>query len=603
MRTSCGFLALIFIALASCVQADVTPEQKEELSAISKKLKEVRTLLKKKQYDDVRVQVAEIESKISAMGLAEDERNRTYKSVMRTLRSLKNGIPVSFEKEIAPILKEKCLRCHGPNRQSARLRMDTFNQMARGGANGPLVRGKSPRTSLLMARLVATDDSLRMPKGGERLPDEELLVISKWISQGANFDGADRDVEIGSKPPEPEKKIVIARPDGTETVSFKKDIAPWLVGSCLGCHGARNPRSGFSMATFEGILRGGDRGDALVPGDADESLIIDLVLRQETKDGERLKMPQGNQRRLKRSQAEMLEKWVNEGAKFDGGDAKAPLRDLVPTAAELEAAKLAEMDTKEFTERRLKQGQDLWERVLPRDEVAHVKSKHTYVFGSDEARATQVSQWAEQDLERVLSVFRFAGKEPWRGRLNIFVANDRFGYEEFNQVVFNRQTPKEMVSHSNVTVGFGEAYVVLEDIGDEVTEASMGLRSSLTAQLVEAFLQRAGNTPPRILSRGAGLWLSQKAADEKDPWFSNLPMRLRGVSIARGTEVFEDGTFSVAELDAAGLSMATFLAKSSEAKYVAFLKSLQSGQTLAEASQRVYKQSPGVIGKAFMGRR
>jgi mono/diheme cytochrome c family protein len=596
-------LALIAFALVPHAQADVTPEQKEELSAISKKLKEVRTLLRKKQFAEVRTAVADVESKLSEMELAEDERDRTYKSVMRTLKSLKAGIPVSFEQQVAPILKEKCLRCHGANRQSARLRLDTFNNMARGGANGPLVRGTNPRNSLMMARMIAQDESQRMPKGGAKLPDEELLLISKWISQGANFDGADRDIEIGSKPPEPEKKIVVARPDGSETVSFKDDIAPWLTGSCLGCHGAQNPRSGFSMATFEGILRGGDRGDALVPGDADESLIIDLVLRQETKDGERLKMPQGNQRRVKRSQAKMLETWVNEGAKFDGGDAKAPIRDLVPTPAELEAQKLAAMSSKEFTERRLKNGKELWERVLPRDEVSHVESKNFYVFASDKARAEQVSTWAEQDVERILSVFKFRGAEPWRGRLNIFVAKDRFGYQEFNQVVFNRQTPPEMVSHSNVTAGFGEAYLVLEDVGDAVTEDSMSLRSSLTAQLVEAFVQRAGNTPPRILSRGAGLWMASKAVDKKDPWFASLPQRLKNVSIARGVDVFNDGSFAAAELDAAGLRLAGFLAKSGEAKYVAFINALQSGQDVAGAAQRVYRRTPASIGTAFLGTR
>lgn len=600
---------MLFVGLSGSIAfADVTPEQKETLAEIQKSLSNPRKLLKQKQYVELRAEITAIRGKLEELGIDKDEKYRVYKSIVRTLKSMEDKIPVSFEREIAPILKEKCVRCHGPDRRSGKLRFDTYYEMSKGGTSGFLVRGKSPRNSLLMARLLAKDTNLQMPKNGTRLPDDELLLISKWISQGAAFDGTDRTAEIGTSAMASEttggadmKKIVIARPDGSETVSFKDDLAPWLVGSCLGCHSGNNPSSSYSMATFEGILKGGDRGEAVVPGDPDNSMLIHLTLRQKTPDGERLKMPQGNQRRIKQSQALMLETWVKEGAKFDGGDAKAPIRDLVPTPEEIEAKRLAAMSNSEFQERRLEQAKELWERVLPRDEVSHVTSEHFLVFASTEQRAKQISDWAERDIESIVSFFRFEG-EPWRGRLAIFVAKDRFGYQEFNQVVFNRQTPAAMVSHSVVTPGFSQAYVVLQDIGDTVDEDSMGIRTSLTAQLAEAFVQRSGNSPPRVVSRGAGLWLASKAAGSDDPWFKRLPMRLKNVSVARGQDVFNDGSFSFSEMDAVAHALAGFMAKSGRAKYVSFVNALQSGQNLRTAAQRAYQQLPGDIGAAFMRR-
>lgn len=594
-RILTSLLFLIIAVPAPSSMADVTPEQKEQLTELSKTLREAKVLLRKKKYDEVRAEIAKAEEALKAMALGEDERDKTLKSVMKSLAYLKDRVPVSFEREIGPILKEKCFRCHGPDRQSARLRLDTFNNIVKGGSSGLLVRGRNPRSSILVARLATTDAKLRMPKNGAALPPEQIELIARWVSENAKFDGADRDAEIGTKPKEPEKPIIIARPDGSETVSFKKDIAPWMVGVCLGCHQGRNARNGFSLATFEGIIKGGESGPALIPGDPDNSYIIDLVLRQDP-----VKMPAGNQTRIKRSQAKALETWVKEGATFDGGDPKAPLRSLVPTAAELEARRLADMSESDFSERRRKQGQDLWERVLPRDEKTETKSASFYVFSTDEKRGRQVSEWAEQDAEAIKAFFKYTGEKLWRGRLNIFVAKDRFAYEEFNQVVFNRQTPKEMMGHSVVSSGFNQAYIVLQDIGDIVDEKSVGLRANLTVQLTEAFLNRLGSPPPRVLSRGTGLLLASKSAGKKDPWFTALPQRLKGVSVARSQEVFDDGSFTPGELDAVGYALAGFMMKANAVKYLQFTLELQKGTSLADAARKVYRQSPAQLGTAFM---
>ena len=96
----------------------------------------------------------------------------------------------------------------------------------------------------------------------------------------------------GGKPtPKPKPKVVVAKPTGTETVSFKNDIAPFMTNLCLRCHGGNNPRSGFSLETFEKLLQGGDSGRVVLPGNLDGSRLWDLVGKQDP-----IKMPMGQAR-------------------------------------------------------------------------------------------------------------------------------------------------------------------------------------------------------------------------------------------------------------------------------------------------------------------
>ena len=46
---------------------------------------------------------------------------------------------VDFEKEILPILRESCVRCHGPEKQKAKLRLDTKAEAMKGGKNGAVI--------------------------------------------------------------------------------------------------------------------------------------------------------------------------------------------------------------------------------------------------------------------------------------------------------------------------------------------------------------------------------------------------------------------------------------------------------------------------------
>ena len=88
-----------------------------------------------------------------------------------------------------------------------------------------------------------------------------------------------------------------------------------LEQNCSGCHAKASPMGGLDMRTREGLLRGGSRGAALVPGDSAKSLILQAVQGS----GE-LKMPPG--KKLPPEAVDALRQWIDAGAPWQQQPAK-----------------------------------------------------------------------------------------------------------------------------------------------------------------------------------------------------------------------------------------------------------------------------------------
>ena len=98
--------------------------------------------------------------------------------------------PVEYDKEIEPLLRKRCLGCHGEKKQKGKLRLDQLSNILRGGESGEpaLVRGNSSSSHLV--KLVAgLDPELVMPPRGKRLTAGEIGLLRAWIDQGARMPG------------------------------------------------------------------------------------------------------------------------------------------------------------------------------------------------------------------------------------------------------------------------------------------------------------------------------------------------------------------------------------------------------------------------------
>jgi cytochrome c553 len=88
-----------------------------------------------------------------------------------------------FEKKIRPLLLEKCVSCHGAEKQKGGLRLDSRKAALAGGDRGAaLVPGK-PDESLLI-RTVRHNEELKMPQK-TKLPQAEIDALVEWVKLGA----------------------------------------------------------------------------------------------------------------------------------------------------------------------------------------------------------------------------------------------------------------------------------------------------------------------------------------------------------------------------------------------------------------------------------
>ena len=101
---------------------------------------------------------------------------------------------VDFDRDVRPILSERCFTCHGPDdgtRVNA-LRFDREEAALAPLANGGYaIARRKPQESMLIERVTSNDPVRRMPpayKGFDKLPETEVAVLRKWIEQGAPWE-------------------------------------------------------------------------------------------------------------------------------------------------------------------------------------------------------------------------------------------------------------------------------------------------------------------------------------------------------------------------------------------------------------------------------
>ena len=95
---------------------------------------------------------------------------------------------IEFNRDIRPILSDKCYTCHGPSKQMGTLRFDR-EEVAKhelSGGRFAIVPG-DPAKSLMIQRIGSTNPAVRMPMGGEALSAREIETIRKWVEQGAQW--------------------------------------------------------------------------------------------------------------------------------------------------------------------------------------------------------------------------------------------------------------------------------------------------------------------------------------------------------------------------------------------------------------------------------
>lgn len=206
--------------------------------------------------------------------------------------------PVDFVKEVYPMLKEHCFKCHGPEKQKGKYRMDTREGAFKVSEDyGPAIKaGRSEESSVIHMVAGLVDEMLMPPPSdkpgqSEKLTPEQIGILRAWIDQGAKW------------------------PDGPITefvkpVTFEADIKPLFAQACGACHSGAGAKGSFSVETAAAVAKGGANYPRLVAaGDPKKSALVTIVA------GKDEDLPAPEKHRLAPKQVELVEKWIAQGAK------------------------------------------------------------------------------------------------------------------------------------------------------------------------------------------------------------------------------------------------------------------------------------------------
>lgn len=596
------------------LQAELTAAHRRDLTEMKKKIARVGGMLRLKRTDEAQEVIDEAESMIEQIieeAMIERE-DRALKSLLTDLERQKTALAkamgkdpaaaekVVFVEDVAPLIENRCLRCHGATNARGGLRLDTLAGWRQGGQSGQLLLPGNPQRSLIIMKLLAPENQGRMPAQGEPFSREEIQKIGLWIQQGADVAKADTSKSLADLIYDHEKaslNVQIPKPKGNESVSFTRDMAPWMSNLCLRCHNSQRKSGGLSVETFYDLMKGGDSGEVIIPGDMENSRFFRLVGGLELP-----RMPADNQARITRKNYEDMKQWFREGNTFDGSDPRTNIRTYVRSEADMAADEFRRKTDEEVREHRKAQSQAQLKRAVPNDSHHFQETASFLMSGNVEPdRLEEVGKWAEAQLAELHKMFGGSG-QPWRGRLAVHVMKDRFSYEEFNEVVERRRADGKMYGHSKVSANHEDAYVVIQDLGD-ADSLELTTRKNLTEHISGAYLQQNGSALPNWLVAGTGVLMStdaradsKRVAEMKQLAWTIVP------TLQRPEDIFNDGTFSPGTIGPVGYTMVRFLIDSQgAAKFARFVKELQQGRNVNQALQQVYNADAAAISRTYVG--
>jgi len=100
-----------------------------------------------------------------------------------------------------------------------------------------------------------------------------------------------------------------------ETISFSRDVRPILDQNCIACHqegGEGMEASGFSMMSYDDLMRGTKFGPMVIAGDSAGSNMIVLM---EGRADPSISMPHGAMKRVPKADIDTIRAWIDQGAK------------------------------------------------------------------------------------------------------------------------------------------------------------------------------------------------------------------------------------------------------------------------------------------------
>ena len=218
-----------------------------------------------------------------------------------------------FETDIQPLLKERCVRCHGGRSTKAGLDLTSLETIFKGGESGRVIVPGHVRKSVLYDLV---HEGTMPPSKRDKLSEVEVARIHKWIEEGAPS----------------KKKVVNPYPEVTQ-----HDILPIMRLRCTVCHGIRETAGGLDLRTKEAMLKGGKSGPAMVLRQPEKSLLLKKI--HSGKMPPRDRLIKASVKPMPNDEFELLTRWIELGA---------PEVDIKPDVAGVDGDPLVSDEERDF---------------------------------------------------------------------------------------------------------------------------------------------------------------------------------------------------------------------------------------------------------------
>lgn len=193
------------------------------------------------------------------------------------------GESAAYSNTIGPLFESECGACHGASALGG-LNLTTYESAMAGGQNGPVIVPGDPDNSALVQVQQA---------GGHagQFSDSELQEVIDWIAAGAPENPTSGETGAGEPTP----------PPSGGPLNYERDALPIFTERCSDCHGP-NAIGGLNLLTYASAMEGGNRGPAILPGDAEGSLLV-RIQQAGTHPGQMIE-----------EELALIIDWINEGA-------------------------------------------------------------------------------------------------------------------------------------------------------------------------------------------------------------------------------------------------------------------------------------------------
>ncbi|HYR58514.1 MAG TPA: c-type cytochrome domain-containing protein, partial [Chthoniobacteraceae bacterium] len=131
---------------------------------------------------------------------------------------------VTYDDQVLPIFRNSCNNCHNPDKKKAGLDLTTYQSTLQGSENGKVLASGNPANSLLLKCVKQIEDP-KMPPKGDKLNDQDVAVIEKWIASqllenatGKAVAAADNKVSVAV--------VSLTKPDGPPPMPGELPIEP-----------------------------------------------------------------------------------------------------------------------------------------------------------------------------------------------------------------------------------------------------------------------------------------------------------------------------------------------------------------------------------------